>query len=81
MCLTIPGLVVTVNGEHATVDYGSFGMRRNASVLMVRAEVGDYVLVQGGFIIKILQPKEAKEALKVWELVRHQMDDDTDAAT
>ncbi len=74
MCLTIPGQVVAVKNEHATVNYGRYGMKMANSVL-VHPEVGDYVLVQGGFIIKVLPTHEAEEALRVWEQVRSHMDD------
>ena len=70
MCLTIPGKVLGVRGEHAVIDYEKYGTRENASTLMVPVQVGDYVLVQGGFVIKVLAAREAREALKAWEAVQ-----------
>jgi hydrogenase expression/formation protein HypC len=60
MCLTFPGKVVAVKGEYAIVDYGEDGVRDNVNVSLVDALVGSYVLVQGGFAIKVLSKEEAE---------------------
>jgi hydrogenase assembly chaperone HypC/HupF len=70
MCLSFPGKVVALRGETASVDYGPDGVRENINVSLVKAEIGNYVLVQGGFAIRVLSDKEAQEALDAWELIR-----------
>jgi len=35
--------------------------------MLVDAKVGDYVLVHAGYAIQVLDEKEAKETLKLWE--------------
>lgn len=66
----LSGKVVAVKGEHATVDYGEDGLRDNVNVSLVDALVGSYVLVQGGFAIKVLSKEEAEEVLDTWKLLR-----------
>jgi hydrogenase maturation factor len=36
----------------------------------VEAQLGSYVLVQGGFAIRVLPEKEALETLETWKMVR-----------
>ncbi len=70
MCLTFPGKVVAISGESASVDYGQDGVRDNVNVSLVDAKLGNYVLVQGGFAIRVLSDKEAEEALEAWRVIR-----------
>ena len=70
MCLSIPGKIIAVNGSFVSVDYGNHGIRENVNNTLVEGRVGNFVLVQGGFAIKILTETEAKEmtdALKIIE--------------
>ncbi len=73
MCLTLPGKVVALEGSFATVDYGDYGTRENVNVSMIDARLGSFVLVQGGFAIKVLSQKEAHESLEAWEIIREEM--------
>lgn len=59
-----------ISGELATVDYGEDGVRKNVNVSLVEAQLGSYVLVQGGFAIRVLPEKEALETLETWKMVR-----------
>lgn len=70
MCLTIPGRVVGINGDLATVDYGEDGVRNNINISLVKANLGDYVLVQSGFAVKLLSENEASESLEMWKIIR-----------
>ena len=70
MCLTIPGKVVTITGDFASVDYGEDGVRKNINISLVRPSLGDYVLVQSGFAVKLLSESEAVEALDIWKAIR-----------
>ncbi len=70
MCLSFPGKIMEINGELATVDYGEDGVRKNVNVSLVEAQLGSYVLVQGGFAIRVLPEKEALETLETWKMVR-----------
>ena len=66
MCLAIPAKVLEWKGDHASVDFGD-GTRREVNISLVDVHVGDYVIVHAGFAIQILDEKEARETLKLWE--------------
>jgi hydrogenase expression/formation protein HypC len=70
LCLTIPGRVVRINGELASVDYGPDGVRNNINISLVNPSLGDYVLVQSGFAVKLLSESEALESLEMWKMIR-----------
>lgn len=69
MCLSIPGKIVGIQGNFASVDYGEQGMRTNINISLVDSQVGSYVLVQGGFAIKVLSERDAKEMLDALKIV------------
>jgi len=76
MCLAIPGLVESVEGRTAVVDFG--GIKREAVIdLMEQGSVkpGTYVLVHTGFVIQILDKKEAEETLDLWREVLSNVDE------
>ncbi len=75
MCLTIPGKIIALEASFATVDYGEYGARERVNTSLVEAKVGNYVLVQGGFAIKILSEKDARESLKAWEIISEELRD------
>ena len=60
MCLAIPGTVVQLEEDTATIDYG--GTTRRASLrLLPDTAVGDCVLVHAGFVIQKVDPDEGAE--------------------
>jgi hydrogenase expression/formation protein HypC len=65
MCLAIPALVTTLNGDKAQVDFGQ-GVLREVNVALVDVKVGDYVLVHAGYAIQTLSKKDALETLRLW---------------
>ena len=65
MCLAIPGKVVEIKGRKAIIDYG--GVIREADISLVDAKKGDYVIVHAGFAIQVIDEKEAKETIKIFE--------------
>ncbi len=65
MCLAIPGKVTKIEEEFATVDYGN--EQRQAMLAELDIDVGDYVLVQGGFVVQKIPKKDALQALKIWQ--------------
>jgi hydrogenase assembly chaperone HypC/HupF len=69
MCLSIPGKIIAVNGKFASVDYGNQGVRENVNITLVEGKVGIYVLVQGGFAIKILTESEAQEVIDALKII------------
>jgi len=66
MCLAIPALVKSIDGQQAEVEVGGVG-RRVSIWLTPEASVGDYVLLHTGYAISIIDEYEAKETLKLLE--------------
>jgi hydrogenase expression/formation protein HypC len=76
MCLGVPGLVVSVDGDVATVDF--WGVRKNVLLDVVDAPVapGDYVLNHVGFAIRRIPPDEALATLELYEQLLRESSDD-----
>ena len=73
MCLAVPGLVESVEGRTAIIDFG--GVKREAVIdLMEPGSIrpGVYVLVHTGFVIQLMEKQEALETLEAWrEVLSH----------
>jgi hydrogenase expression/formation protein HypC len=64
MCLAVPALIKSIDGDEAEVELG--GVSRRASlVLTPEAKVGDYVLLHAGYAINIVDQSEAAETLSM----------------
>ncbi len=64
MCLAIPALIKSIDGQQAEVDIE--GVTRDASLqLTPEAKVGDYVLLHTGYAISVIDPAEAEETMKL----------------
>ncbi|WEU40735.1 MAG: HypC/HybG/HupF family hydrogenase formation chaperone [Candidatus Odinarchaeum yellowstonii] len=66
MCLAIPGRILEINGNIAKTDFGE-GIVRNVNVSLVKARVGDYIIVHAGFAIQVLNENEAKKTIKMFK--------------
>jgi len=66
MCLAIPALVKSIDGQQAEVEVGGVG-RKVSIFLTPEVKVGDYVLLHTGYAINIIDEAEAKETLKLLE--------------
>jgi hydrogenase expression/formation protein HypC len=65
MCLAIPTLINSLDGQQAEVEIG--GVTRTISVAMTpEAQVGDYVIVHSGFALSVLDQEEAEETLHLF---------------
>ncbi len=67
MCLGVPGKVIAVDGETATVDF--FSVRRDVRLDIVDEPVapGDYVMNHVGFAIRRIPPAEVEQTLALYE--------------
>jgi hydrogenase expression/formation protein HypC len=62
MCLSVPGKIVKIKQNMASVDVG--GMLRDISLdLCPEASIGEYVLIHAGFAIQKVDEEEAIETL------------------
>lgn len=75
MCLAVPSKIIEIEGPMATVDV--MGLRKQISLLLLPEEpqIGDYVLVHAGFAINKMEPQEAQEALKIFEKIFKDMEE------
>jgi len=66
MCLGVPGKIIEIDGDKAIVNYDI--EKREVMILDEQAfKIGDYVIVQGGFVTLKVSEKEAIEALKLYK--------------
>jgi hydrogenase expression/formation protein HypC len=75
MCLAIPGLVESINGRMAVIDFG--GVKREAVIDLMEpgtVKKGSYVIVHTGFVIQILDEKEAQQTLEIWKEILSNVD-------
>jgi hydrogenase expression/formation protein HypC len=64
MCLAVPAKVLEINGKIAKVDFG--GLTKEVDVSLVEVEVGQYVIIHAGFALTVLDEKEAKQTLEMF---------------
>jgi hydrogenase expression/formation protein HypC len=64
MCLSVPALVVSIDGQMADVSVG--GALFKAGLHMVEnVKAGDYILLHAGFAIQKISDEEALETLNL----------------
>lgn len=69
MCLSIPGKVLSVKGENATVSIQ--GNKVEVSLQLVEnVQVNDYVLVHVGFALEKIDEEEAREMLEILKTLK-----------
>ena len=64
MCLAVPGKIVSIKGDQASIDFG--GALRTANISMVEANVGQWAVIHAGFAIEIMDEEEAMETIRLW---------------
>ena len=82
MCLGVPGKVIDVNGQLATVDF--WGVRRQIRLDVVDEPVqpGDYILNHVGYAIRRIPTGEIEATLALYEelLAKAEAEEDLMAA-
>jgi hydrogenase expression/formation protein HypC len=64
MCLSVPALVISIDGQMADVSVG--GALFKAGLHMVEnVKAGDYILLHAGFAIQKISDEEAHETLSL----------------
>ncbi len=66
MCLAVPALVQSIDGDYAQVDFGG-ASKKVCVTLLPELEVGEYVIVHTGYAIEKMKPEEAKKTLALFE--------------
>lgn len=65
MCLAVPGKIIEINGDVATVDYEL--EKREGKLVEEGYTRGDWVIIQGGFVIQKIPQGEAERALELYK--------------
>ena len=68
MCLMAPGRVVSLDGDTCGVETGG-QLDRVSRFLTPEVEVGDWVLVMSGTIVRRLHPDQAEEMSRAFDIV------------
>ena len=63
MCLAIPGKVMSIDGDQATLDYGA-EQRVVGAQLIQDLKIGEYVLVQAKMIVQRVPKEQAEKFLE-----------------
>jgi hydrogenase expression/formation protein HypC len=66
MCLAIPMEITAIDGDTATCTVEGVSVKASLS-LVPNAKIGDYAIVHAGFAIEILDEKEARETLALFQ--------------
>lgn len=64
MCIAIPGKIISVEGQHAKVDFS--GNLVNVNVGLIEPKIGQYVLVHAGCAIEVMEKDKADELLTLF---------------
>ena len=65
MCIAAPAKILEIdNNNVATCDFG--GVKQEAKLDLVDADIGSYVLIHSGYAIEVLTEEAAKETLNTW---------------
>ncbi len=67
MCLAIPAEVIEIQENDLAVVEAGGAKKRISLSLVDDARVGDYVLVHAGFAIEIVDEREAKKTIELFE--------------
>ncbi|MBS3147184.1 HypC/HybG/HupF family hydrogenase formation chaperone [Candidatus Woesearchaeota archaeon] len=63
MCLAIPGKIISIKENIATIDYGS--EKREAMIVLGNFNKDDYVIVQGKIVIEKVPFKQVEAWLNL----------------
>ena len=58
MCVALPGKVIALDKDIATIDFNGNIVKANCGIVEIK--IGDYVLVHAGLVIQKLPPDEAE---------------------
>lgn len=66
MCFAVPGKVIEIDGENAKIDYGK-EINREGNISLISCKIGDYVIIQAGFVVEIVDKNRALRLLEMLE--------------
>ena len=69
MCIAVPGIVVSIDGNYAKVDFKGNIMKVNTG--LVEPTPGDYVLVHAGCAIEVINNDSALELAGLFDEIEN----------
>jgi hydrogenase expression/formation protein HypC len=79
VCLSIPSKVVKIDKENSIATVDTMGVQREASLALIGDEdlqIGDFVLLHIGFVMKKIDEQEALESLEIYRDIIDRMNED-----
>ena len=79
MCLSIPSKVVEISEDKTTCKVETFGVIREASLLMMQEDevkIGDYVLLHIGFVMNKIDEQEALKSIETYKEILEALDEE-----
>ena len=65
MCVAVPVRILKINDTRATVDLGN-SKTTIVDISLLEAKIGDYLIVNTGFGIRVVDEEEAQETIEIW---------------
>ncbi len=65
MCLSVPGKIIAIKRDIATVDYEL--ETRQGKIIETGYTIGDYVIIQGGIVVAKVEEQQAIDALQSYK--------------
>lgn len=75
MCVAVPGKIVKINGDYAKVNV--MENLTDVNIKLVKAGIGDYVLIHAGCAIEVLKEEAAKEIMDLFLELQEVLEDET----
>jgi hydrogenase expression/formation protein HypC len=75
MCVAVPGKIVKINGDYAKVNV--MENLTDVNIKLVKADIGDYVLIHAGCAIEVLKEEAAKEIMDLFLELQEVVEDET----
>jgi len=79
VCLSIPSKVVEISEDKTTCKVETFGVIREASLLMMQEDevkIGDYVLLHIGFVMNKIDEQEALKSIETYKEILEALDEE-----
>ena len=69
MCLGVPGQILSIKDQVASVDF--WGVQRPVRLdqLAERAAIGDYIIDHAGFAVRVIPPEDVAGTLALYEVL------------
>ena len=74
MCIAAPAKIVEINDNIATCEL--VGVKQEAKLDLVEADIGSYVLIHSGYAIEVLTEEAAKESLNAWNELLEELENE-----